>query len=47
MGGDYAARGERGEVHVGFLGRNLRERDHFEDVSTDVRIILKISVQKH
>jgi hypothetical protein len=26
----------RGEVHAGFLGRNLREGDHFEVVSTDV-----------
>jgi hypothetical protein len=35
MDGEHAAYGERGEVHTGFLGRKLRERDHFEDVSID------------
>jgi hypothetical protein len=41
MDGEHAACGERGEVHTGFFGRKLRERDHFEDVSIDGRIILK------
>ena len=41
MGGEHAACGERGEVHTGFLGSKLSERNHFEDVSIDGRIILK------
>jgi len=31
----------RGEVHTGFCGRNLRERDHLEDPGLGGRIILK------
>jgi hypothetical protein len=31
----------RGEMHTGFWRRNLRERDHLEDIGVDVRIILK------
>jgi len=45
MGGEHAACGERGGVHTGFLGSKLRERDHFEDVSIDGRIILKMSIR--
>jgi hypothetical protein len=30
-----------GEVHAGFWWRELRERDHMEDVGVDGRIILK------
>jgi hypothetical protein len=28
-------------VHAGFWERNLKERDHFEDLGVDGRIILK------
>jgi hypothetical protein len=38
---EHAACGERREVHTGFLGSKLRERDHFKDVRIDGRIILK------
>jgi hypothetical protein len=31
----------KGEVHAGFWWRNLRERDHLEDVGVDKRILLK------
>ena len=31
----------RAEVHVGFFGGNLRERDHLEDRGIDGRVILK------
>jgi hypothetical protein len=31
----------RGEVHIGFCRRNLRERDHLEDPDVDGRIILR------
>jgi hypothetical protein len=41
MGGEYAACGESGEAHTGSLGRKMSERDDFEDVSIDGRIILK------
>jgi hypothetical protein len=40
MGREYSMYG-RGEVHRGFWWRNLWERDHLEDPSTDERIILK------
>jgi hypothetical protein len=33
--------GGRGEVHTGFWLGNLRERDHFEHIGVDGRIILK------
>jgi len=29
------------DTHTGFCLINLRERDHFEDLGLDVRIILK------
>jgi hypothetical protein len=29
----------RGEVHTGFWWRNLRARDHLEDIQIDRRII--------
>jgi hypothetical protein len=32
---------ERGEMHTGFCWGDLGERDHLEDLSVDVRIILK------
>jgi hypothetical protein len=32
---------ETGEVHTGFWWRDLRERDHLEDLGVDGRIILK------
>ena len=32
---------ERGEVHTGFWRRKLRERDNFEDIGIDGRIILR------
>ena len=31
----------RGEVHTGFWRRKLRERDHFENIGIDGRMILK------
>jgi hypothetical protein len=31
----------RGEVHIGFWWGNPKERDHFEDLDVDGRIILK------
>jgi hypothetical protein len=30
-----------GEVHTGFYWGDLRERDHFEDLDVDGRILLK------
>lgn len=33
---------ERGEVCMGFLSGNLRERIHLENVIVDVRIILNV-----
>jgi len=32
---------ETGEVHTGFWWRNLRERDHLEDLGVDGKITLK------
>jgi hypothetical protein len=32
---------ETGEVHTGLWCRNLRERDHFEYLGVDGRIVLK------
>jgi hypothetical protein len=37
----HVARMGRGEVHTGFWWGNLRNRDHFEDLGIDGRIILK------
>ena len=37
----HTARMVRGEVHTGFLWRNLGERDHLEDPGVDGRIILR------
>jgi hypothetical protein len=37
----------RGEVFRGFLLRNLRERDRFEYLSVDWKIILKWSFWKY
>jgi len=39
-GGMWDVRG-RGMVHTGFWWGNLREKDHFEDLGVDGRIILK------
>jgi hypothetical protein len=33
--------GGTGETHAGFLLGDLRERDHFENLGVDGRIILK------
>jgi len=30
---------ETGEVHTGFWWKNLKERDHFEDLGVDGRIL--------
>jgi hypothetical protein len=30
---------ETGEVHMGFWWENLKERDHFEDLGVDGRIL--------
>ena len=32
---------ETGEVHAGFWWDNLRERDHFEDLDVDGRLIFE------
>ena len=37
----------RGEVRTGFLWGNLRERDHFEFLSVDWKIILKCIFRKY
>jgi len=37
---------ETGEVHAGFWWDNLRERDHFEDLDVDGRLIFKWIVRK-
>jgi hypothetical protein len=41
MSGACSAYGERGEVCIGFLWGNLRDRDHWGDPSIDGRIILR------
>jgi len=41
MGGACSWYGGRGEVYTGFWWRNLRERDHLEDLGVDGRIILR------
>jgi hypothetical protein len=33
----------RSEIHTGFLLRNLKGRDHLEDLGTDGRIIIIIN----
>jgi hypothetical protein len=33
--------GGRGEMHIGFWWKNVRERDHLEDTDVDGSIILK------
>ena len=33
---------EIGEVHTGFGGEDLRERDHLEDLSINEKLILKL-----
>ena len=40
LGGGEVSHTETGEVHTGFRWRDLRERDHLEDVGLDERIIL-------
>jgi len=37
---------ETGEVHTGFWWGNLKEKDHLEDISVDLRIILKWTFKK-
>jgi hypothetical protein len=37
---------QTGEVHTGFLWRDLREREHLEDLGVDGRIILKGILKK-
>jgi hypothetical protein len=37
----------RGAVHVEFWWGNLKERDHFEDLGLNGRIILKWTFQKY
>jgi len=39
MGGACSTCGVRGEVHKGFWWRNVKERDHMEDLGVDGRII--------
>jgi hypothetical protein len=41
----WHVRGRR-EVHTGYLGRNLKERDGLEDLGIDGRIILKMILRK-
>jgi len=42
----HVARIGRRELHTGFWWGNLRERDHWEDVGVDGRIILKFLFKK-
>jgi len=35
-----------GEVYIGFWWGNLREREHFEDLGIDGRVILKLFIRK-
>jgi hypothetical protein len=35
-----------GEVHTGFCWEDMRERIHFEDISVDGRIIIKLIIKK-
>jgi hypothetical protein len=44
-GGDMWHVWETGEVYIGFWWRNLRERDHLEDLDVDGRMILKSIVK--
>jgi hypothetical protein len=37
---------ERGEVHIGYRWRNLKERDHWQDSGIDGWIILKWIVKQ-
>jgi len=41
MGGAYSKYGWRAEVYTGFWWGKLRERDHFEDLGVDGRVILR------
>jgi hypothetical protein len=41
MGGSCGTYGWRGEVHTGFWWENQMERDHFEYMGIDGRVILK------
>jgi hypothetical protein len=38
---------ERGEVHTGFWSKNLKERDHLEDLGEAGRIIIKWFFKKY
>jgi hypothetical protein len=41
MGGAFSAYWKKGETYTGFWWGNLKERDHFEDLTVDGRIMLK------
>jgi hypothetical protein len=41
MGGACGTCGGRRDIHIIFWWRDLKERDHFEDLVVDGRIILK------
>jgi hypothetical protein len=36
----------RGEAHTGFWGRNMKNKDHLEDLGVDGKITLKLVFKK-
>ena len=42
MDGVCGTYGKKGGVRPGFVGENLRGRDHYEDLGIDGKIILKL-----